>query len=1048
MNEEKMQRSDLMDKIKRIQELVKQLNEYRDAYYNEARSDVSDAAYDKLFDELSELEKDTGIVYANSPTQTVGYVVKSELEKVKHSHPMLSLDKTKSANDLVKFAKDKDCILSLKMDGCFVGDTRITMADGSYKKIKDIEVGDEVMSFNENTFKITPQKVVNTYKNGLKENKQWMKIGLFSDGKSGKYKISVTKNHLIMTNNGWKKAIDIKIGDIVYYYDYELTESQKSVILGFSLGDGTSLKRVENNYGMEYRYSKTDKFPYNIMFYKVASLFDGKFGRVRHRKSGFGYDMLDCHIKKIRDIPKEYYSNNNLLRCGYTFTEEILSCITPLALAVYYIDDGSRCPSKDDGYTKAVNIKTRCILHTNRHNTDDVHRFSKFLSTFMGIENTVRKEKEVKTKNGGSGLIIQLSDKGTEKFFDIIAPYIPKELRKIKLGLKEKWQEAECIEWWNDSKGLGLIQAEVKYIQDGIFPENSEHKSTMSYDLEIENNHTYFANNFAVHNCTTMLTYEDGELVQAETRGDGEVGELITHNAKVFDNIPLTIDYKGHFEIEGEAIITYDDFNKINEFLSDDKKYKNPRNLASGSVRQLDSKIASQRHIKFIAWKVPTEVASNSFINRLQYAAELGFDTVPFLPIRGNSNAEFINIVIEQLQRRANEKGFPIDGLVATYNDITYGESLGMTGHHPKHSIAFKFYDEEVETVLKNIEWSMGKTGSLTPVAIFDPVEIDGTMVERASLHNVSILTKLDLQIGDTIIVYKANQIIPQVKENLSAKDRESAYIRIPSQCPVCESSTQIVKENDSEVLMCTNPHCKGKLLGRVSHFVSKKGMDISGLSEETIKKFIELGWIAEITDVYNLEQHYDRLSTMSGFGRKSVDKLRKSIENSKTVRLDKFITSLSIPGIGTSQSRELAKVFNTWDDFRDASVGCYNFTQIDGFGDVLSKNIHSWFKDMCGIADNLASLMTFEAKEKQNADNSLDGKSFVVTGKVFRFKNRDEVKAEIEKRGGKVAGSVTKSTYALINNDIESNSSKNKKAKELGVKIITEDQLIEMLGM
>lgn len=654
-----------MEKLIRIKRLIKQLNEYRDSYYNDARPVVSDAAYDKLFDELSELEKETGVVYANSPTQTVGYVVKSELEKVKHSHPMLSLDKTKSVDDLVKFAGEKDCILSLKMDG--------------------------------------------------------------------------------------------------------------------------------------------------------------------------------------------------------------LTC---------------------------------------------------------------------------------------------------------------------------------------------------------------------------------LLTYENGELVQGETRGDGEVGELITHNAKVFDNVPLTIDYKGHFEIEGEAIITYDDFNKINEPLSVDKKYKNPRNLASGSVRQLDSKIASQRHIKFIAWKVPTEVASNSFINRLQYAAELGFDTVPFLPIRGNSNAEFINIVIEQLQRRANERNFPIDGLVATYNDITYGESLGMTGHHPKHSIAFKFYDEEVETVLKNIEWSMGKIGSLTPVAIFDPVEIDGTMVERASLHNVSILTKLDLQIGDTIIVYKANQIIPQVKENLSAKDRESAYIRIPSQCPVCESSTQIVKENDSEVLMCTNPHCKGKLLGRVSHFVSKKGMDISGLSEETIKKFIELGWITEITDVYNLGQHFDRLSTMSGFGKKSVDKLRKSIENSKTVRLDKFITSLSIPGIGTSQSRELVKVFNTWDDFRDASVGCYNFTQIDGFGDVLNKNIHSWFKDMCGIADNLASLMTFEAKEKQNADNSLDGKSFVVTGKVFRFKNRDEVKTEIEKRGGKVTGSVTKSTYALINNDIESNSSKNKKAKELDVQIINEDQLIEMLGM
>lgn len=654
-----------MEKLIRIKRLIKQLNEYRDSYYNEARPVVSDAAYDKLFDELSELEKETGVVYANSPTQTVGYVVKSELEKVKHSHPMLSLDKTKSVNDLVKFAGEKDCILSLKMDG--------------------------------------------------------------------------------------------------------------------------------------------------------------------------------------------------------------LTC---------------------------------------------------------------------------------------------------------------------------------------------------------------------------------LLTYENGELVQGETRGDGEVGELITHNAKVFDNIPLTIDYKGHFEIEGEAIITYDDFNKINESLSEDKKYKNPRNLASGSVRQLDSKIASQRHIKFIAWKVPTEVASNSFINRLQYAAELGFDTVPFLPIRGNSNAEFINIVIEQLQRRANERNFPIDGLVATYNDITYGESLGMTGHHPKHSIAFKFYDEEVETVLKNIEWSMGKIGSLTPVAIFDPVEIDGTMVERASLHNVSILTKLDLQIGDTIIVYKANQIIPQVKENLSAKNRESAYIRIPSQCPVCESPTQIVKENDSEVLMCTNPHCKGKLLGRVSHFVSKKGMDISGLSEETIKKLIELGWIAEITDIYNLDQYYDRLSTMSGFGKKSVDKLRKSIENSKTVRLDKFIASLSIPGIGTSQSKELVKAFGAWDKFRDASVGCYNFTQLDGFGDVLNNNIHSWFEDMSNIADYLASLMTFESEDNSKTNNSLNGKSFVVTGKVYKFKNRDEVKEAIEKFGGKVTGSVTKSTFALINNDIESNSSKNKKAKELGVQIINEEQLIEMLSM
>lgn len=632
MNEEKMQRSDLMYKVKRIQELVKQLNEYRDVYYNEARSDVSDAEYDRLFDELSELENETGVVYTNSPTQTVGYEVKSELEKVEHSHPMLSLDKTKSVDDLVKFAGDKDCILSLKMDG--------------------------------------------------------------------------------------------------------------------------------------------------------------------------------------------------------------LTC---------------------------------------------------------------------------------------------------------------------------------------------------------------------------------LLTYENGELVQAETRGDGEIGELITHNAKVFENIPLSIDYKGHFEIEGEAIITYEDFDKINKSLPDDKKYKNPRNLASGSVRQLDSKIAAQRHIKFIAWKVPTDIASSSFINRLQYALDIGFDTVPFLPIRGNCNAEFINIVVEQLRKRAKEKSFPIDGLVATYNDITYGESLGTTGHHPKHSIAFKFAEDSAETVLREIEWSMGKTGSLTPVAIFDSVDLAGTSVSRASLHNISIMKELNVSIGSTVTVVKKNEIIPQI----IYCDANAVDVDIPTTCPVCSGETQIVKENDSEVLMCTNPHCKGKLLGRVSHFVSKKGMDISGLSEETIKKFVELGWITEITDVYNLEKHYDRLSTMSGFGRKSVDKLRKSIENSKTVRLDKFITSLSIPGIGTSQSKEL-----------------------------LNNNIHSWFEDMSNIADYLASLMTFESEDNSKTNNSLNGKSFVVTGKVYKFKNRDEVKEAIEKFGGKVTGSVTKSTFALINNDIESNSSKNKKAKELGVQIINEDQLIEMLGM
>lgn len=550
---------------------------------------------------------------------------------------------------------------------------------------------------------------------------------------------------------------------------------------------------------------------------------------------------------------------------------------------------------------------------------------------------------------------------------------------------------------------------------------------------------------------TVSLTYVDGKLTKAETRGNGEIGEDITHNAKVFENIPLTIDYKGRFEIEGEAIITYNDFEKINSTLPEDRKYKNPRNLVSGSVRQLDSGIAAKRHIKFIAWKVPLmeeNNLSNSFLYRLNYAKYLGFEVVPFLTYT-NNDKETLSLIIESLKNSANVNSYPIDGLVLALNDIQYGESLGMTGHHPKHSIAFKFYDEEVETTLLDIEWSMGKSGNLTPVATFKSVEVEGTTVERASVHNVSILTELDLQIDDKITIYKSNQIIPQIRENLSAKNRESSYIKIPSHCPICNSPTEIKQDNDTKVLVCTNPSCKGKLLGRLSHFVSKKGMDIDGLSDETLKKFIELGWVKNIFDIYCLPEYFNDLSKMDGFGAKSVTKLQDAIEKSKTTDLQHFIAALSIPNIGTSQSKELCKIFKTWDDFSAAGSGNYDFSQLEGFGAVLNSNIHTWFDTMYkeDQIDQLARNITFTENENSISTEILKGKTFVITGSLEHYKNREELKSVIERNGGKVSGSISKNTFALINNNINSTSSKNKKANSLGVQIISEEDFIQLIS-
>lgn len=548
---------------------------------------------------------------------------------------------------------------------------------------------------------------------------------------------------------------------------------------------------------------------------------------------------------------------------------------------------------------------------------------------------------------------------------------------------------------------------------------------------------------------TVLLTYENGELIQAETRGNGEEGEIITHNARVFENIPLHIDYTGHLEVEGEAIITYGDFERINSKLPENEKYKNPRNLVSGSVRQLDSNIAAQRHIKFIAWKVPKTEDSKYdkyFAKKLEQVKELGFDIVPYL-IYFEDTVE--NRVV-LLKNTAKELGYPIDGLVMTYNDISYGESLGTTGHHPKHSLAYKFYDDIYPTRLLDVEFTMGKTGVLTPTAIFEPVEIDGTMVERASLHNISIMKNLGIASKyQEIGVYKANMIIPQVEyaEKMDCVSVKES-ICIPCVCPACGWNTERVKDNDTEILICTNPDCKGKLLGKLSHFVSKNAINIDGLSEQTLQKFIDLGWLNSFIDIYYLSDHKEEMYKLDGFGKKSVDKLLESIEKSRNTTLDRFIYGLCIPLIGRTASKTIAKEFNNQaEEFYDIWCHGYDFAKLDDFGDTMNNSMQGFIRDNYRwIAEFIGEFIFRESDNDGNVNNVLEDKTFVITGSLRFYKNREELVTVIERNGGKVVGSVSAKTSYLINNDVTSTSGKNKKAHDLGIPIISESEFVQMV--
>lgn len=553
---------------------------------------------------------------------------------------------------------------------------------------------------------------------------------------------------------------------------------------------------------------------------------------------------------------------------------------------------------------------------------------------------------------------------------------------------------------------------------------------------------------------TILLTYEDGELIQAETRGNGVTGEIITHNAKAFENIPMHINQKGHVEIEGEAIITYTDFEKINNLIKhEEDRYKNPRNLVSGSVRQLDSKIAAKRHVRFIVWKVPAGMDELPLMSaRFEKARELGFDIVPYIRVyKENQNLEEL---INLLKEKAAYLSYPIDGLVAAYNDIAYGLSLGVTDKYPRHSLAYKFYDDEFETVLTDIEWTMGKSGQLTPTAVFEPVDIDGTSVSRASLHNVSIFKGFYLHKYDTVSVYKANQIIPQISQNITRGYNTGEKFIIPKICPICGEPVSVVKENDSEVLMCMNAGCKGKLLGEMNAFVGKKAHDINGLSEATLQLLIDTGLVTSPIDLYYLKDHSTELSRLPRMGAKKIANILDSIESSRNTTIEKFIVGLNIPLIGGRAAKDIARyeeirtrelgMLYPFETFIKDAASDFNFTCIEGLGTERNISIHRYFKENYDYVVALAEQFIFSKLNNDkisSESDSLSGKKFCITGKLHIFANRDELVADIESKGGKVVSGVTKATDYLITNDKNSGSSKNKKASELNIPIISEEE-------
>lgn len=542
---------------------------------------------------------------------------------------------------------------------------------------------------------------------------------------------------------------------------------------------------------------------------------------------------------------------------------------------------------------------------------------------------------------------------------------------------------------------------------------------------------------------TIVLTYRGGKLEKAVTRGNGEIGEVVTNNARVFKNVPLQIPYQGELVLRGEAVISYKDFEKINEAIGDaDARYKNPRNLCSGSVRQLNNEITAKRNVRFYAFTLVRADGvdfENSRLYQMRWLKEQGFDVVENHPVTADTVESEVAWFAEHIEK--NE--VPSDGLVLVYDDIAYGQSLGTTAKFPRDSFAFKWADEIRETTLLSIEWSPSRTGLINPVAIFEPVELEGTTVSRASVHNISIMEELELGVGDHITVYKANMIIPQIADNLT----RSGVKDIPEVCPVCGGATKISMENETKTLYCTNPKCQAKHVKSFTLFVSRDAMNIEGLSEATLEKFIMNGYVKDFTDLFHLDRYEEEIKNMDGFGEKSYVNLQTSIRNARTTTLPRLVYSLGIPNIGIANARMICGALGN-DPERILNAAVEELAAISGVGDVIAGSFAAYFADEehRDLFRRLLREVEIPEEEVREDAQKFAGINFVITGSVEHFSNRAEVKEEIEKRGGKVTGGVTSKTNYLINNDVNSTSSKNRKARELGIPIISEEEFIRML--
>ena len=626
-------------------------------------------------------------------------------------------------------------------------------------------------------------------------------------------------------------------------------------------------------------------------------------------------------------------------------------------------------------------------------------------------------------------------------------------------------QKIEELRQWEEETGVVLANSPTQNV--GAITLNNikevTHKTPM---LSLEKCHSVeeivkFANNHnlvasvKLDGLTTRLTYKDGDLILAESRGNGIVGSDVTEHVRQFTNVPLHINKEGTYIIDGEALIKLDDFSEINT----NGEYKNSRNLAAGTLSSLDTSVVKDRKLSWYAWEVVEGDSDNSFYKRLLNAQNLGFDIVPCYNITINEFNQ-LQIHIDNFINIAEKENLPQDGVVFKFDEVAYGKSLGNTSHHFRNGIAYKIFNDSVETTLRDIEWSCGKTGILTPVAIFDTVDIEGSEVSRASLHNVSVMNEILGRSwkGQKIGVYKANMIIPAIRwaEQFDSSKFDDlvldvSYINIPDKCPICGQPTKIMKDNNSELLVCTNDNCKGKLLGKFTHAVSRDALNIDGLSETTIEKFINFGWLNSIRDIYYLSANEKQLKALDGFGKKSVDKLLASIEKSRNTNLEHFLYSLSIPLLGKSASKMISEAvdhdFNTFIDEMTVK-GAEYFRHLPGVGDALINSLNTYWKNHYSDILQLANEFTFETPNivLDEMPKTLQGKTFVVTGSVNHYKNRDELKADIIVHGGTVVGSVSSKTSYLINNDINSTSSKNQKAKSLNIPIILEEEFLQMI--